>query len=227
MTDLTGAGPDRLIALTAVTGEEDRVWESRDAGRTWALLDGRFGEVLVDQVLVAPSDGRRIYASGAIPDRGTGRRVPHLLRSDDGGSRFEPIPVAAEEGERSLALRAVDPTDADLLYAEMLHFDGEDVPERVLRSADGGRSWRTVLRLPYVGGIAIVDGAVWVGSRLGGLWRSSDGLSFEEVDPDLAVTCLAEVDGALVVCVDEAQSGYALGRWDGASLRPILSRFSS
>lgn len=218
--ELVRLSPDHVMAVGALTGQADRLFESLDAGLTWRDLGTPFGDVVIERLLPA---GDVLYASGAVAHDGEGNRVPTLLRSDDGGASFEATEVPIEEGERGLVVWATEPDDPDVLYAEMLHFNGEPAPERILRSEDAGATWETVLRLPFVGGLVVAEDGVFVGSRLGGLHRSEDGRNFEAVDPDLAVTCLAEFSDGLFVCVDEAVSGYALGRWNGAAV-DVLTR---
>ncbi|MFK7987938.1 MAG: hypothetical protein AB8I08_18105 [Sandaracinaceae bacterium] len=222
VVEVVALTPDRLMAVGALTAQPDQLFESVDAGQTWTRLGAPFGDVVIERLLPA---GDVLYASGSLADDGEGNRVPTLLRSEDGGLRFEATPVPIEEGERGLVVWATALDDADVIYAEMLHFNGEPAPERILRSEDAGATWETVLRLPYVGGLVVTPEGVFVGSRLGGLHHAEDGRSFETIDPDLAVTCLSDLSDGLFVCVDEAISGYALGRWNGADV-DVLTRLS-
>jgi photosystem II stability/assembly factor-like uncharacterized protein len=212
-----------LLAVAAGADGEDRLFRSDDAGRSWRALGESFGEVLVDRVRSAPSAPRRVYASGSLPSRGGRDRRAFLLHSDDGGASFERAELPLEEGERAFDLWAVDPSDPDVLYGQVLHFDGEDAPERIVRSEDGGRTFETVLRIPYVGGLLVTEaGAVYAGSRLGGLWRAPDGRDFQRL-ASLPVTCLAEAGGALWACLDEARAGHALARSeDGRRFETVL-----
>jgi len=216
-------GPgDLYYAVASDVAREDRLWRSRDGGRQWEVLSG-FGEVLVDRVRVAPSRPDRLYASGAIPARDGRERETFLLRSDDGGRSFERFPVPFEPEERLLLLEAVDPVDPDALWAVMLHFAGELAPERLLRSEDGGETWTSPLALPQIGGVVATEGAVLAGSRLGGLYRSEDGGTFEALDPALPVTCLAALGGELWACTDRAVAGFGLARVVDGAVEPALA----
>ncbi|HJL16115.1 MAG TPA: MYXO-CTERM sorting domain-containing protein [Sandaracinaceae bacterium LLY-WYZ-13_1] len=208
---------DARVALAVAAGPEgeDRLYRTEDAGRSWRPTAGRFGEVLVARVRTAPSDPSRVYASGAVPAVAGGERRAFVLRSDDGGASFEPFELPLRDGERQLQIWAVDPRDPDVLYGQVLHFDGEEAPERVVRSEDGGRGFETVLEIPWVGGLMVEpSGAVLAGSRRGGLWRAPDGRAFEPLDPELPVTCLARIGETRWACVDEARAGFALARAD-------------
>lgn len=120
--DLTSGGPGSGLYV------------SRDGGDTWKVLGvdaglpkGPWGKV---GVAVAPSDGRRVYASIEAEDGG-------IYRSDDGGESW-----ALASGNRALRQRAwyystlsVDPTNPDLIWAPQ-------VP--MLRSVDAGKTWKRV-----------------------------------------------------------------------------------
>lgn len=219
--DVRRAGTDTLFLVASDVAMEDQLWRSDDGGRDWALVGG-FGEVLVDRVRVAPSRPSRVYASGSIPARDGADRQTFLLRSDDGGRSFEPTVVPFEPGERLLRLEAVDPDDPERVWATMLHFSGEEAPERVLRSDDGGATWTSPIAVPRVGGVLVTSDAVWVGSRLGGLHRAADGAAFTEVDAALPVTCLAELGDEVWACTDQARAGYGLARVSPTA-EPVLS----
>ena len=109
------------------------------------------------------------------------------------------------------------------LWAVMLHFAGELAPERLLRSEDGGETWTSPLALPQIGGVVATEGAVLAGSRLGGLYRSEDGGTFEALDPALPVTCLAALGGELWACTDRAVAGFGLARVVDGAVEPALA----
>ncbi len=219
-------GGGAVYAIAAEPGQRDVLYRSLDAGLTWAPHGDGFGEVLVGSLVAAPSNPQRLYGAGQIPPRAAGEpRRAFLVVSDDGGLTFTPRELTPlEAGERELAVWAVDPNNADRVYAQVLHFNGEEAPERVVRSDDAGLSWSTVLRAPYLGGLlARADGSVLVGSRLGGLWRAEDGATFAPLDADVAVACLHDATDTVWMCVDEARSGYALASsTDGRAFAPAL-----
>lgn len=219
--DVRRVGAETFLLVVSDVSMEDQLWRSEDGGLEWAPVGG-FGEVLVDRVRVAPSRPSRVYASGSIPAREGVERQTFLLRSDDGGRSFERVVVPFEPGERLLRLEAIDRTDPELLWATMLHFSGEEAPERVLRSDDGGSTWTSPIAVPQVGGVLATGDGVWVGSRLGGLHRAPDGRAFVEVDPTLPVTCLAEIGGEVWACTDQARAGHGVVRV-APTQAPLLS----
>lgn len=170
--------------------------------------------LIADRVRVAPSDERFVYLStGQIRFAGMPYRS-FLLASDDGGQSFTQHEFPLEEGETLLLLSAVSPQDPRRLFGQVTGFRGESALERIVRSDDGGATWRTVLEAPDARSIALSeDGAtVFVGSTLGGLWRSDDGGEvFTLVNAELHVRCLTWRARTLYVCADPALDGFALG----------------
>ncbi|MCC6873268.1 MAG: exo-alpha-sialidase [Sandaracinaceae bacterium] len=218
--------PERLLAISTGSIEPDTLWQSEDLGATFTPLATDFGQgVLLDQARVAPSRPGRIYLSAHIAGDVATRRVL-LLSSDDGGASFQPhaLPIAGTEWGGWIL--GVSPDDPDVVFVRVTHFDGEEVPERILRTRDGGTNWEEVLRLPYTGGMTYgPDGAILIASRRGGVHRSEDGGdSFRVVDATLALTCLHTIDGTIWACADNARSGYAIGRsQDGVTFEPVAT----
>lgn len=217
--------PRTLYSLTSYIEFPDRLWRSPDGGMTWEAI-GSSGEAeLFDGMAIAPSDPSRIYIGGATIG---GDRRFFLFRSDDGGSTivdhgFAPI----ELGERLVVPKAVDPTDPDIAYAVVLHFNGEEAPERLVRTEDGGIGWTTVARVPQIADVVTSENGetVWTASKLGGVYRSDDrGQTFERVHASLPVRCLTLHGDALYACVDQTKGGFALARSTdaGANWDPLV-----
>lgn len=185
-----GPGPDEVEALHSVFGRR------------------------VDRVRVAPSSDQHVYLStGQIRFAGMPYRS-FLLSSRDGGRRFTEHEFPLEEGENLLLLGAVSPADPLRLFGQVVGFRGESALERIVRSDDGGATWRTVLEAPDARSIAISEDGVhvFVGSTLGGLWRSDDGGErFELANAAVHVRCLTWRGRSLYVCADPALDGFALG----------------
>jgi len=206
--------PERLYAVTTDVLASDQLFVSEDEGRTWTARGEASEEYLLQSLLVAPSAPERVYLSADIPGLPEDRRTL-VLRSDDGGRTLTPIEFEGLVGdERLLRIAAVDPTDADVLYARVVETGGAAIdPSRLVRSEDGGETWATVLEQTMLGDVVVSgDGAtVWTASRAGGVFRSDDGgRTFAEAHPDLPVTCLSLRDGELEACTDDAMAGFAL-----------------
>ncbi|MEM1414070.1 MAG: hypothetical protein AAGH15_04185 [Myxococcota bacterium] len=181
------------------------------------------GDLRLDRVVFAAGDPSRLYIGARVPLGPMRERALVMLASVDGGRSFEEAVVPRVGEEYRLLADAVDPDDPERVYAHALNFDGEMAPERVLRSADGGRTFEEVLGVPQVGALlALPGGVVWVGSRLGGLWRSEDrGERFTRV-ADVSVHCLTATAEELFVCTDQARDGFALGRRVEGAVTPLL-----
>ena len=133
-----GRDPDRLLAGASLDG----LFESRDAGLTWAKIggDGFDGRVIGD-VDLAP-DGRIWVTAVALDDwvadeykplvtlgdDGKARAPGGFWRSDDGGETF------VELDAPGLDEVVQDPLDPDTLY-------GLAGVSRVVRSTDAGETW--------------------------------------------------------------------------------------
>lgn len=131
-----GSGdPDRVFAV-----EDGTLFRTADGGDTW--------QPLVDAVRVAvhPTEPERVWVLRE-------RVADQVLRSDDGGTSFEPVPLPME-GELFGEQVVTHPTDPDTLWvlsqdptpggAETL-----DRPtRRIWRTLDGGHTWRDVWNRP-------------------------------------------------------------------------------
>jgi photosystem II stability/assembly factor-like uncharacterized protein len=106
------------------------IFKSTDGGTTWRQLTGGLPAVTQANLAIAPSDPRRIYASVA-----TGQPTS-IYRSDDAGESWTRITTdprpATRIGGGDLAVPAVDPKNADIVYSASIV---------TWKSADGGRTW--------------------------------------------------------------------------------------
>ena len=116
----------------SVNGQKFQVLFSQDSGRTWRTL--------TQSTTISSFGLRTVAASRRVIYL---NRVTALLRSDDAGASWTPLPFPG----RILSL-AVDAADPDIVYAATRN-------QGVLRSTDGGRTWN-----PVNAGLA----------RLGRLW---------------------------------------------------------
>lgn len=207
-----GAGPDSL-------------WRSTDSGESFEQVSQDIDAILLERVRVAPSDASRVYLSGAIPiSMAGGARQAFVLRSSDGGQRFERTEVPLLDGERNVHVLAVDPTDPDRLFVRVLRRLTDSRAERLLLSEDGGVSFTAVSDYGSnadgpIEGLRVISDVAFSpdGSRvfatsatLGGLFRSDDrGARFQQVEAG-NLLCAETREGELWLCADELKDGWSL-----------------
>lgn len=203
-----------IWAVSSPGTTPDRLFRSTDEGMSFAQVGAPIPDVLIERIVVAPSDPRRVYMSGADPTDAMGERVGYLLRSMDGGESFESTRVDFAEGERNVHVLAVDPNDPDRLFVRIRRQPTLELGERLLLSIDGGRSFTTVLDARRINTLIYAsDGTLYAASAGDGLFRSTNnGDSFESVLPGLTLTCVGEHQGAIWVCAERDLDGFVLGR---------------
>ncbi|UCE19885.1 MAG: hypothetical protein JSV84_05960 [Gemmatimonadota bacterium] len=121
---------DVLYAGTSRGG----VHKSTDGGESWVITNwglprGAIGDYMVQSFAVDPKDPERLYA---------GRDLFGLYRSIDGGGHWEPTDVQ-KAYVRDIA---VDPVNSNIIYSGTDYSDEWTVLCGVLKSTDGGDSWR-------------------------------------------------------------------------------------
>jgi photosystem II stability/assembly factor-like uncharacterized protein len=164
------ANPNQLYAMVDVRGE---VYGSSDAGATWKRLAETqlFGGF--ERALFTSAADQRLVLSLARPGG--------LARSRDGGRTWTPLRkgLPGDEHEVYVMSLAIDPTDANVMYAGTGGFVGQG--HGVYKSTDGGDSWSASNRgmIDYrITAIAIDPTAaniVYAGSDAGELFKSEDG----------------------------------------------------
>jgi photosystem II stability/assembly factor-like uncharacterized protein len=147
----------------------DGVYKTTDGGQTWTQLSGGVlsGAAVGGTVrlALAPSAPQTVYATVFDPSLGGGPDgLPHRFRTADGGNSWTALtPLATEDDRIWHVLLTLDPTNAQVVYA-----NGDDGP--LYRSTDGGQSWAQVYTEDPVGGSFDAAGAfVLVGDR--GVYR--------------------------------------------------------
>ena len=132
------------------------VWKSTDYGRTWNPIFDGVDTQSIGAIAVAPSDSNVVYvASGEglhRPDLSVGDGI---YRSADAGKTW--VHLGLRDGQQIPAV-AVDPTNPDRLFAAVLgHPYGANAERGILRSEDGGKTWKKVLyKGDSVGGETVV-----------------------------------------------------------------------
>jgi photosystem II stability/assembly factor-like uncharacterized protein len=143
----------RVLTVTGVPGDPNRfyfgavnggVWETRNAGRTWAPIFDSAPVGSIGALAVAPSDPRVIYVgTGEADMRSDIAQGAGVFRSTDSGHSWEPIGLTDSQ---QIGRILVDPTDPDVvLVAALGHPYGANETRGVFRSSDGGRTWHRTL----------------------------------------------------------------------------------
>jgi photosystem II stability/assembly factor-like uncharacterized protein len=157
---LAMAGDERSV----LAGVYDAgVWESLDAGATWKPATGDLSARAFGQIIVS---GHQLYAWG--PHEG-------VWVSDNAGKAWRTLPELQEH----VPLTATWPVDGGSLLVSTLAGD-------VMRSTDGGTTWRTVAHVPAVRCLLVESrtGHGWMGTSDGRLLASYDGgATWEAISP--------------------------------------------
>ncbi len=143
----------RVLAVAGVPGQREHfyfgsvnggVWETTDAGRTWApIFDGQpIGSI--GAIALAPSNPRVIYVgTGEADMRSDIAQGDGVYKTTDGGRTWTHLGLADSQ---QIGRILVDPRDADrVLVAAVGHPYGPNAERGVFRSTDGGRTWQKVL----------------------------------------------------------------------------------
>ena len=121
---ISPAGPPTLYAATGARGGTSRLVRSADAGRSWQRADSGLPHTYLWTLAFDPVTPGIVYA--AMGQRG-------IFESRDGGARWRAVRVSV--AYREVTAITVDPRQPQTVYA------GTD--NGVIKSLDGGRSWRT------------------------------------------------------------------------------------
>jgi photosystem II stability/assembly factor-like uncharacterized protein len=116
------------------------VWKTVDGGQVWFCVSDSVRLTGVGAVAVAPSRPDTVYAGalGSGPDTG-------LYRSNNGGEHWD---LVALQGH-AISSIVIDPHNPDLVLAAA----GDS---GVVRTADGGKTWKSMLPDERVGGVWLV-----------------------------------------------------------------------
>ena len=143
----------RAIAVTGVPRQPDHyyfgsvdggVWESTNAGRTWAPIfdDQNIGSI--GAIAVAPSDTNVLYVgSGEADMRSDIAYGNGMYKSTDAGKTWSHIGL---DDTMQIGRVVVDPRDANTVYVAALgHAYAPNADRGVFKTTDGGKTWNKVL----------------------------------------------------------------------------------
>jgi hypothetical protein len=156
--------PDGGIQLAT-----NSVYVTHDHGDTWSALTALASDRLYTSVRASPVAQQLLYVTSGAQ---AAPFAPTLHRSSDGGAHFTDAPLAYMldgVAPYALELLALDPRNADVVWARAIAVvpTGSDSVTRqaLLRSSDGGASWRELTKLDAVtepsGQTRGIDGVAW------------------------------------------------------------------
>jgi len=171
------------------------VWRTQDGGTTWEnVSDKDFKTGSVGSIAVAESDRNVVYVGmGEWTVRGNVSHGDGVYKSTDAGTSWTNVGL---KGTYQIAKVLVHPRDPELVYvAAQGHAFGPSEDRGVLRSSDGGKTWKKVLYVDARTGASdlamdptnprILYAGMWEGVRQpwtftsggsgGGLFKSTDG----------------------------------------------------
>ena len=139
---LDPADPRRLVlALGGTPDEGAGVWTSADNARTWTRLDTQSLFADITSLVVDPRQRDVMYVTARQTYDHAARRpyAGGLFVSRDGGRAWESLLAF-----RFVSSLAISPIDSRILYVATIDHPYHDAypAEGVLKSIDGGRTWR-------------------------------------------------------------------------------------
>ncbi|HEX8117664.1 MAG TPA: hypothetical protein VF521_10375, partial [Pyrinomonadaceae bacterium] len=125
--------PRKSQSMASAASGERQVWtpigpKPTSTTTKWGLTSGR-----INTVAVSPADARIVLAGSA-----TGG----IWRSTDGGASF--APVSDDQADLAVGWIAFAPSNPSVVYAGMGDMDSSYLGSGVLKSTDGGQTWRRV-----------------------------------------------------------------------------------
>jgi hypothetical protein len=128
------------------------IWETRDAGGTWAARTEAQASLAMGAIAFAPSDPRTVYAvTGAQLFSGFAYAGGGLLKSTDGGTDWQLLATSAL-GNLTCGSVKVDPANSNIVLAATSYGTagrGSEFPSfpprGILKSTDGGVTWSSRL----------------------------------------------------------------------------------
>jgi photosystem II stability/assembly factor-like uncharacterized protein len=163
-----GIGPyrgGRVLAVTGVSGEPGvyyfgavagGVWKTTNSGATWKPLTDKEPFDSIGAIAVADSDHNVIYAgTGEACIRGNITYGTGVYKSVDGGRSWTHVGLT---DSRHIGAIIVHPTNPSIVYvAAFGHAYGSNEERGILRTTDGGATWKKVLYVDEkTGGIDVV-----------------------------------------------------------------------
>ena len=213
--------PHAIVTAAGRVGGPAALIRSTDDGRTWRVTDmARWTSMILD---VHFSDERTGFVAGssATDVKTTNAQI---LMTRDGGATWQEVYRSRRPQE--LIWKMAWPT-ARIGYATVMSYDQGNAGKVVIKTVDGGRTWR---EMPLVTngkavelGIGFADARRgWVGTTVGGFATEDGGKSFVSAPIAPAANkfrIVAGPDGGHVYAIGTQVQALPLGKGSGASAR--------
>ncbi len=120
------------------------VWKTIDAGSNWKNITDKYFGGSIGAVAIAPSDNSILYVgTGENTLRGNVSEGFGIWRTDDGGRSWRNIGL---KDTRHIIRIVIHPKNPDIVWVAALgHLFGPNEERGILKTTDGGKSWRRVL----------------------------------------------------------------------------------
>jgi photosystem II stability/assembly factor-like uncharacterized protein len=197
--DFDPVTPGQVYVATGGRQFRSGLYRSDDYGATWSAL--AFHDGALEAVAVSPVAPRVLLAAGFLdPDRAA------IFRSVDFGRTFVPV----YEGRAQSFV--FDPSRPRRVYA------WQRFAEEVLRSDDGGATWKALPTAPFsVVGLAVSRSGLLLAGTERGVRRSRDGgTSWENPDDAARLPRPKDRIDSFAVLADAVLAGGRRGVWRGA-----------
>ena len=191
----TAVGPDGALYIASVDAGDGKLYKSVDGGVTFPVSStpGMLNDWW-QSLEVAPNDPSRLYLSGYRAPAGLPRQ-DLLLRSDDGGLSWNPLPVSSftVTESSSLEIAAISKVDSAIVFVRVLREDNL-AASAIYRSTDAGQTWTRVLgKGDTISLLCRANGELVAATQSLGAVRSTDnGTTWQDLVAPPHINCLVE-----------------------------------
>ncbi|HYH95025.1 hypothetical protein [Hyalangium sp.] len=208
-----------MFVTTGKPSVGNGIYRSEDGGASWTVVLPLSTEARYSAIRIAPSDPRRLYASGQD------LAGMFISRSDDGGQTWTRLPQPLSQFLRpyDLILLLVSEASPEVLWARV----SAQGYSYLLKSTDGGATMTQAMETAdvIVGAEGSADGrTVWVSTPVH-MYRGREGEDFSELPLPNGNACALRVGEVLYGCGSSWVHEWAMARSsnEGTTWEPIFN----
>jgi photosystem II stability/assembly factor-like uncharacterized protein len=216
-----------MFVTTGKPSVANGIYRSEDGGATWTAVTPLSAEARYSAIRIAPSDPRRLYASGQDT------KGMFISRSDDAGQTWTRIaqPLPQLQRPYDLILLLASEASPDVLWARVSGTETTDSTTEgysyLLKSTDGGFTFTQAMKTTdvIVGAEASADGrTVWVSTPVH-MYRGREGEDFTELPLPNGNACALRAGDALYGCGSSWVHEWAMARSfdEGTTWEPLFN----